>query len=476
MTRVNDHLDEIAEIVGADALFTGNDVSRFDPGTNPQNLDAGIVVCPGTLVQLAKLVTLCGEKKISLVAHGGRSGFAGGTISRAGQLIVSLEKLEYGIEIDPLSQTVVVGAGVTLEVLAEATRKVGLVPGIDIGSRGSATLGGLVATNAGGNEAFRNGVMRHQVLGLEAVMGDGSIFTDLKKVIKANEGLDVKQLLIGSEGILGIVTRVVLKLLPLQAVTSTALLGFDSTEQAVRALSKMNSLIRTRVLSAEAMWQDYFHEVASELDLSAISKAMDCAVYLLVETTADPDDDEAEEQFQLVLCELLENDLASDVIIAKNDSERADFWHIREDTTTLARRFAHALWFDVCIPPRHLDGYISQIKQQVAEIEPQCIVFLKGHLGDGNLHVTLASNTSLADSSGALGRVIYADLDKLGGAFSAEHGIGEDKKQMLKQKADPQKYQMMKAIKQLLDPHNIMNPGKVIMFDPPQKTETADDT
>jgi len=455
------HLDKIAKIVDSGAVFAGEEITRFDPGTHLQNLDAGIVVCPRTIEQLAALVALCNENKISLVIHGGRSGFSGGTVSRAGQIIVSLERLEFGIEIDAVSQTATVGAGVTLKALADSACKVGLMPGIDIGARESATLGGLVATNAGGNEAFRNGVMRDQVLGLEAVMADGTIFSDLKQVIKSNEGLDVKQILIGSEGTLGIVTRVVVKLLPAQMVNSMALLGFDSTEQAVQALGKLKSLIRNPLLSAEAMWRDYFHEVASELGLTAISERMNCAVYLLIENAADPGDEAAEEQLQLALCDLLENDLASDVVITKNEGERADFWRIREDTTTLARRFAHGQWYDISVPPSHLDGYVARMKVRISEIDPEARVFVKGHLGDGNLHITLSSNASLARYTEALSQAIYAELGDLGGSFSAEHGIGEDKRETLRKMSNPQKYKLMTAIKTLFDPNNIMNPGKI---------------
>jgi FAD/FMN-containing dehydrogenase len=209
-----DILADLREIVGASGLKTGDALSVLDPGADQHNLDAGVMVVPQNTAQVASILRFCNEHRIAVVPHGGRTGLAGGAVSAIGEIILSLSALNRIESLTASAGTAIVESGVTLQALQEAAARVNLSTGIDIASRGSATIGGMISTNAGGMDAFRHGIMRQRVLGLEVVLPDGSIMSDMAQVTKSNEGYDLKQLFIGAEGTLGVVTRAVIRLAP----------------------------------------------------------------------------------------------------------------------------------------------------------------------------------------------------------------------------------------------------------------------
>ena len=244
----------------------GDAVAALDPGFYPGNLGAGIVALPSTADEVSAIVDLCRAHKVSIVPHGGRTGLAGAGASVPGQLILDLKAMNAVSEPDTDTGTISVQAGATLQQVQEACAPHGLTPGIDLAARGSATIGGMIATNAGGMEAFRCGVMRQRVLGLEAVLPDGSLLSDMTHVSKANEGLDIKQLLVGAEGRLGIITGAVLKLDALPGATSTALVSFECAASAVEAFHSLH--VQGGLLRAEIMWRAYADTVARDIGLS----------------------------------------------------------------------------------------------------------------------------------------------------------------------------------------------------------------
>jgi len=221
-------LDALRAAIGAAHVATGDAVKLLDVGWNPHNLDAGVVVSPASTQEVAAVLRLCAQHGVSLVPQAGRTGLVGGSMSQAGQIVLSLLRMDQIEPIDPAERVALVGAGCTLQALQEAAAVHHLEPGIDLAARGSATLGGMVSTNAGGVMAFRNGVMRHRVLGLEAVLPDGTVFQDLTRVVKNSAGYDLKHLFIGAEGTLGVVTRLVIQLDPLPPASATALFGLPS--------------------------------------------------------------------------------------------------------------------------------------------------------------------------------------------------------------------------------------------------------
>lgn len=441
----------------AGGLIDADALAGRDPGIDKENYGAGLAVRPKNTDDIVAILGWCRDNGYSIVPQGGRTGLAGGATSRDRQLILMLDRMDRIVEIDPAGSVAIVEAGVTLEALDNALSEHRLCAGVDLAARGSCTIGGMVSTNAGGLEAFRNGIMRNRVLGLEAVMADGTVISDLKRVTKANEGYDIKQLLIGAEGTLGIVTKVVLKLEPATFSKSTTLVSVDSAANAVALFQRLRRQLGDRLLAMEIMWRTYFETAARQLGQDRIADSVDAPAYAIVEIDSDNPDD-----LLALLAEASEDGEILDALIAKNDSERNDIWQIREDSWAIDRVYPHGYWYDVSVPHARLDSYVTHCTEQLAEIDPDLKFFAFGHLGDGNLHITISKGVPTKGLYNRLAKVLFEDLLKAGGSFSAEHGIGTEKKHALEVYGDPGKLAVMRSIKRLLDPHNIMNPGKVI--------------
>jgi FAD/FMN-containing dehydrogenase len=359
------------------------------------------------------------------------------------------------ITIDPVSQTALVEAGCTLQALEEAVRLYGLTCGVDLGARGTATIGGMIATNAGGQEAFRFGPMRQRVLGLEVVLPDGRILSDLTRVIKANGGYDIKQLFIGSEGTLGVVTRACLRLASCELLPgTTALVALKDIASGIRLFRRLEAPAPGRLLRAELMSANHANLTALDhgaTDLAKFSEQSDCAIFEFT----DPDILEGELELAL------EEGLISDALVCKNQRERAAVWKIREDWA-VDRAFPDGLWFDISVPLANLETYLNGLRSRLSAYDPALQLFYIGHLGDGNVHVTINATSPISRRYKEVSTLVYADLTELGGFFSAEHGIGLEKREALADQSDPVKLALMHDIKRLLDPLGIMNPGKVL--------------
>jgi len=453
-------LGALISAAGNARIYRNGDLRARDPGWHPENLGAGLAVAPTTTKEVSDILSFCNRAGVGVVPHGGLTGLAGGAASKNGQIIMMLTELR-STTVDPETGVAVVGAGATLESVDRAAALHGLAVGIDLAARGSATIGGMISTNAGGGEAFRNGTMRHRVLGLEVVLPDGSIMSDMKHVTKANEGVDVKHLFIGAEGTLGIVTRAVIKLEPRQVERSTVLVGCRAASGAVKAFATLNARKGIRLLLAEIMWADYACTAALELGLEKWLTFADCPVYVIFDLAAEGGADGDSDTLMEVLEAMMSSGAIEDAVIAKNESERSDIWRIREESDVIDRRHPHGLWFDLSVPQKHLDDYVAGMLARVSTVDSDFRVFVMGHLGDGNLHLTLSRGTPAADEYARVADAVYDGLGALGGSFSAEHGIGTEKKASMSRLVDPVKLEMMRSIKRLLDPNGIMNPGKI---------------
>ncbi len=456
----SEFIAELTHALGSNEIRTGDAVRLLDTGFHRENLDADAIVFPGNTQAVAEIVQLCNRFEVPLVPQGGRTGLSGGARSRSGQLILSTSGMAAIEAIDPLAATAVVQAGATLADLNIAAAPHGLCAGIDLAARDSATLGGMAATNAGGIEAFRNGIMRHRVLGLEAVLADGSILSDLKSVTKANEGYDIKQLFIGAEGTLGVITRLVLSLKPVQTTGQTVLAAYKSTHDAVRTFANLRSRFTGDLLSAEAMWRDYARAVSDELGLSQVFKFAEAPVYVIFEFS---DSETASlDRIEDAFVREMENGTVTDAVFAKNDRERQDIWRVREDSFAIDSKFPHGFWYDVSVPLVRLDAYLTKMRSRVGALNAELQVFAIGHLADGNIHLTISSGKNMPEIADALDGAVYQGLTAMGGSFSAEHGIGTEKSGSLAAQADPIKLAAIRTIKQTFDPLNIMNPGKIL--------------
>lgn len=453
----------LAGIVGARHVLQGSSLEALEVGYHPDNLSADTLVLPGTTQEVSQIAAFCEGEGIALVPQGGRTGLSGGAVSEPGQIIICLSRMSNIERIDPRGAVAVVEAGASLQVVEDAARLQGLSVGIDVAARGTATIGGMISTNAGGMEAFRNGSMRHRIAGLEAVLASGEIIDEMTEVTKCNEGYDIKQLLCGAEGTLGIVTRAVLRLVPQMPDPTTLLVGCDSADAALNIMRACHGAVDLDLFHAEIMWNSAAHEIAGEIGLTSVLSFCDAAVYLVLDVACRAGSITPEDAFQAVLDgEGLEDSLL-DALVAKNERERRDIWMIRESSFAIDSAIPNCVWFDVSVPMGDLDDYVAQVDRRLADIDPAIKAYVIGHLGDGNLHYTIGSGRPLSDAQKQ--SVTYAVCDglkEIGGSFSAEHGIGTDKRASLHHYASPLKMRLMKQIKQAFDPKGIMNPGKVV--------------
>jgi FAD/FMN-containing dehydrogenase len=455
-------IDRIRAVVGASNVRTGEAAATIDLGSNGVDPGCGIVVAPGSTEEIAAVVRLCQDHGIALVPHGGRTGLVGGSVSRPGEIILSLGRMNRIEQIDPIGRVAVVEAGVTLETLQAAALEHRLEPGIDLASRGSATIGGMVSTNAGGVMAFRNGVMRHRVLGIEAVLADGSILTDMTRVVKNSAGYDLKHLFIGAEGTLGIVTRVVIKLDPSPRSAVAALFGLPSVGAALETIRLALDSEAGQLRAAEAMWNSYFKLSADEHGWSEPDFPLDQPICLLL-SLGGAREERLREDMERIFSETLERFPDATGIVAGSQRQENDLWRLREDSEVLYRSHPDAPSYDVSVPLSEIAAYVEAIVPGLAAIEPGLAPYLFGHLADGNLHITLNRRGPLAaDLAAAVEGVLYGRLRSMGGSFSAEHGVGSKRIHALLATADPTKLKAMRRIKQALDDRLIMNPGKVL--------------
>ena len=429
------------------------------PGEHPDNFRAGAVAMPTTPEAAAAVVRWCAAHGVAIVPQGGLTGLVGGAASRPGELILSTARLTRIEAIDPLARTATVEAGVTLEALQAAAAAHGLTPGIDPASRGSATVGGMIATNAGGILAFRNGVMRHQVLGIEAVLPDGSLFSDLTRVVKVSAGPDIKQLLIGSEGVYGFVTRAVLTLESRNPMRATALVGVRDAASALAVVGRFRALPTVQLEGAELMWRRFFLDSAAQRGFDTGWLEAEAPAVLLVELSA-ASEAEARGSIEDGLAALWEDEALCGGIVAASLDQARRFWALREESDFIYRLHPAAPSFDVSVPPGSLDAYVEALRSRLSKLGLDAYVY--GHIADGNLHLSVfgdgAADAALRD---AIEDAVYDGVAALGGSFSAEHGVGLEKRRAYLAYGNPARRAVAQTIKAALDPQNLFNPGKV---------------
>ena len=447
-----DLIEQLRDIVGDRGLVPREDLQNRAAGYRypDKTLDARVLVRPANTDEVSQVLKLCNEAGQAVVSHGGLTGLVDGNIAGSDELILSLERMREIEEIDPASASMTVQAGVTLQTVQEAAEEAGFFFPLDLGGRGSATLGGNISTNAGGNRVVRYGMARDMVLGLEAVQADGTVLGSLNKIVKDNAGYNLKHMFIGSEGTLGVVTRLVLRLRPMPASQQTAYLAVDDFDKLPKLLNFCNSRSGGTTSAFEVMWRNYYELVTSRPG-AAQPLPNEYPYYVLTEMMGgDPAGDP--ERFETMLGEALEEDLLADAVIAKSEAERQAMWFLRDDVQSL-RTWGPTVGFDVGLPIAAMPSYLEEIDA------PILAVF--GHLGDGNLHITYAVGENGANVKKLINDAVYLPLASRGGSVSAEHGIGLSKKAYLEVSRSPAEIALMKQLKTMMDPNNILNPGKI---------------
>ena len=460
---VLDVLDELKRALDPDSVLEGEQVSLRSNGWGRRDAcRARAVVRPRDTEAVSTVLRLCHAAGQPIVLHGGMTGLVGGAVARPEEIALSLERMTAIEEVDPVGRTMTVQAGVTLERIQRAAEEAGCLFPLDLGARGSCTIGGNVATNAGGNHVLRYGMTRAQVLGLEAVLADGTVIDDLRKMLKNNAGYDLKQLFIGSEGTLGVVTRVVLRLRARPRSENTALVAVDSFEGITRLLTASEEHLGGDLTAFEVMWEDFYRTTTTEPARNRPPLPYGHPYYVIVEMLGShPESDAA--RFEGLLAEAVEEGIAADAVLAGSRSERRAIWAIRDDVEQLGRH-APIFTFDVSVPIARMESYVDELRTGLAaefpDRELHCIVF--GHLGDGNLHPTVAVGESGPEVRRRVEARVYGPLRERGGSVSAEHGIGLEKQPYLSWSRGPAEIEMMRTLKRALDPKGILNPGRVI--------------
>lgn len=419
------------------------------------------VLRPRSTEDVARILALAHAAGQPVVPWGGCTGLVDGSAAD-GALALSLERMNAVEQIDETNRVMHVQAGCILQNACEAADARGLLLPLDLGARGSATIGGVIATNAGGNRVLRWGMTRDMVLGLEAVLADGTVISSLNTLIKNNAGYDLKQLFIGSEGTLGVVTRAVLRLRPRPLSENVALLAVDAFAHLPRLLARLERELAGSLSSFEVMWESFYRLVTTAPALGRAVLAHGYPFYVLVETRGVSVQADAE-RFENVLAGALEAGEVADAVIAKSDLERRAMWNLRDDVPQVTRDGPVAA-FDVSLKIEDMPGYLQEVHQSLtARWGAACRFVVWGHLGDGNLHVMVGLQEDSAQMHEAIEALVYAPLGRRAGAsISGEHGIGLQKRHYLSLSRSPEEITLMRTLKQALDPRNILNPGKVL--------------
>ena len=435
------------------------------PARNRQDASRAPATCPRALLlprtsqQVALVLSLCHAHHQAVVPQGGLTGLVKAAHPGGDEIAVSLERMVGIEEIDPQAGTMTVLAGTPLVSVQSAADAHGFLYGVDLGARGSCTIGGTIATNAGGNQVLRYGMTRQNVLGLEVVLADGRIVSSLNKMLKNNSGYDWTQMMIGSEGTLGIVTRAVLALRPKPQAIQTALLALPSLPAAIRLLREAERRLPGGLLVFEAMWDDFLSVAVERIGLAQpFARSYPLCVLLEVPTTGQAAD---QEQFVTVLGAFAEEGLIEDAIIAQSEKDRARLWAYRESPYEYGRCLPPLIGFDVSLPIGCFEETVARIKQDVAQHWPQAINVTFGHLADSNLHMIMAVDGLNDAVKHAIEDLVYHHVAAVSGSVSAEHGIGRSKRAYLSLCRSDAELSVMKAMKQALDPHGVMSPGRI---------------
>ncbi len=453
-------LDSITAEIGHSAILQGEQVEpRYAVDWSRENpCLPDVVFRPNSTEAVSTILRLCNQSRQPLVVQGGLTGLAGGATPQTGEWVLSLERLQGVVELDAESMTLTARAGTPLETLQLAAREAGFMLPLDLGARGSCTIGGNIATNAGGNQVIQYGMTRSLVLGLEVVMADGTIIASRNKLLKNNTGFDLKHLFIGSEGSLGVVTEAILRLFPATSSRTSALCAMTNFSDVIALLKSMKK--KLPVISAfEAMWANYYRYAVDEVKHRRDPFGQHHNFYVLLESEGN-ETDKDEARFQQALFEELEAGRIADAVIASSVQDRQDFWAIRDAVGEILRMVKYEANFDIGIPLNQTESCIREIEQELQREFGNLFLLIFGHIGDGNLH--LIATTGKREDTRRIYDIVYRITGAHQGGVAAEHGIGMLKKPWLHLSRSPEEIVLMQTLKSALDPNHILNPGRVI--------------
>ena len=454
-------LERLKDIVGAKGWTTdpAELESRVTDWRGAVLGSTPIAVSPASTNEVAAVVRACADAGVAIVPQGGNTGLCGGAIpdDSGTQVLLSLGRMNRIRSIDADNFSMEVEAGCILENIQNAAQQEDRFFALSLGAEGSCQIGGNLSTNAGGVNVVRYGTARAQVLGLEAVLADGSIVSGLRALRKDTAGYDLKHLFIGSEGTLGIITAATLKLHPMPQGIATALIAIKSSGDAVRLLARLKEELSETVEAFELVSEFVFGLVTRHIPELTLPFDTPSPWYVLTDVATGDDG----ERLEAALGRAAEAGLLTDAVIAKNAAEGERFWRMRHSIAESERAFGSALKHDISVPVSRMEEFLSRGDQLLAEKIPDGQLIAFGHVGDGNLHYNVGLPDGFANGE-AVSAAIYALVADCGGSFSAEHGIGSQKRHYLPRYRSETEVNLMRTLKKALDPNNILNPGKVI--------------
>ncbi len=464
--------EALRRIVGDAGLLDSPDDLAAYRSDSGYRVEGGIacVVRPADTAQVSRIVVACGQAGVAIVARGGGTGFAGGALPIAGQTVVvlSFERMRRILSLDPVGDVLVAQAGCTLHQVQQAAIDAGRVIGLDHGGAGSSCIGGNIATNAGGNNVVRYGMAREQVLGIEAVLADGTVLTPARVLRKSNAGYDLRQLLIGSEGTLALITAVALRLQPAPAARKTVLFGLASPRAALDLFVATRSLLGESVVAFELMSRAAleFHLAHVGSSREPLDTVTQWLVLLECESTSRFMDLDA--AIEALYERSVADGLVETATMAATIAQRSALWALREGVAIAMDAARHPMVkTDTAVPIARVPEFIARVEGEVEDTLAGARPIAFGHLGDGNIHLNILPPSGIGDDEfrlhcAQLSRLVEDVALALGGTVSAEHGIGQSKRDALERMLSPRELSLMGAIKSAFDPDGLLNPGKIL--------------
>lgn len=455
-------ISELRAIVGDTGVLDATEVAGRSAGAfRRDNLRALALVRPASTEEVSQVLRCCHQHNVAVVTHGGLTGLVHGSDATADEVVLSLERMRQIESIDPIQRTATVQAGVILQTLQEAVEVHQLTFPLDLGARGTATIGGNAATNAGGNRVIRYGMMRDMVLGLEVVLADGTIVSSMTNLLKNNTGYDLKQWFIGSEGTLGVITRLILRLREKPETTHVAFVAVPGFTELTQLLKHMDRSIGGAFSAFEVMWQDFYKLVTTAPAKGKPPVSQEHPYYALIESQGS--DYEADAAcFVAALSTAMDSGLIVDAAISQSDSDCQAFWSLREDVQHLLPNHLPVV-FDISLPIALMEDFVAGLRTSLPSEIGEHQMWVYGHMGDGNLHINVQVKAEdYLVYRPKIEAIVYDWVRKCRGSISAEHGIGLEKKPYLSISRNAEELTLMRTIKKAIDPKNILNPGKIL--------------
>ncbi|MBL4581523.1 MAG: FAD-binding oxidoreductase [Gammaproteobacteria bacterium] len=455
-------IESLKAIVGPAGYREGADIElkNYQDAMGARSIPPLLLLRPDSTEQVSEILKACHGAGQPVAPQGGMTGLVSAAAPLEGEISLSFERMKKVLEVDPFTSSMTVEAGVELQTIQEKADAHGLLFPLDLGARGSCTIGGNLSTNAGGNRVIRYGMTRDLVVGLEAVLADGTIINGLHKLRKNNTGYDLKQLFIGSEGTLGVITRAVLKLSPKPSSQVVAMCAVSDFVKVADLLVHVQTGLGANLSAFEVIWNNTYKLIDQHVPHATVPMTDNHGFYVLIESMGSHAEKDSE-LFLEVLSQASEANLIEEVIVADSDTKIKNLWAVRDAAAELAPGIGDMHTYDVSLNVDDMGYFGEEVERRLRAEWPDAILGLFGHIGDGNVHIVIHVGEATRSLHLRIDEIIYGLIQELHGAVSAEHGIGLMKKQFLPYSKSEPEIALMKALKHTMDPQGILNPGRV---------------